>query len=189
MQLITVTQPTEEPVSYQEAKDYLRLGLDQEQTLIESYITSAREFCEKYQNKTYLTTVYKYVTDDVAFPIVLPNPPIQSVEKIEFQKRDGTITEWDNTNYVVDTSGRFGVIRPAESYELPENLASVNTLQITYTAGNTSTAEVSERVKNAIKLLVSHWYENRVPVSMNTMTYNIQFTVNALLDQDRVMPV
>lgn len=188
MQKVIVTQPIIEPVTYEEMKSFLRVDLDIEQPLIESYISTAREFCENYQNKTYLTKQIKLVLDNINFPITVPDPPLQSVDKIEFQKEDGTVTEWDVTNYIADKTGRFGLIRTAEGYSIPEGLSVNNKLQITYTAGYSSAAEVSERIKTAIKLLVSVYYEKRLP-TQNAMHYEIPYTIEALLNQNRVVPV
>ncbi len=188
MQKVIVTQPTSEPVTYLEAKKFLRIDLDHEQTLIESYITAAREFCENYQNKTYMTKQIKLIKDNYSFPIILPDPPLQSVDKIEFQQEDGTLVEWDASNYITDASAKFGLIRTAESYSIPEDLATNNTIQITYTAGYETAAGVPERIKTAIKLLISIYYEKRLPVE-NAMNYEVPFTIKSLLNQDRVVPV
>ena len=189
MQLITVTPPTKEPVSYLEAKNYLKEDLDIEQDEIEAQVRAARELCEDISNKTYFTTVYKYIDDGYNFPIKLPKPPIQSVEKIEFQQKDGTLIEWDASNYVADTTAKFGLIRLAENYSIPDNLTKQNTIQITFTAGHENVSDIPERYKTAVKYLANHWMENRLPVSMNTMTYQVEFTVKSLLGLDRVVPV
>lgn len=53
MQVTLETYATE-PISYTEAKEYLKLSNDVEQTLIESLIVSARERCERYAGQSFL---------------------------------------------------------------------------------------------------------------------------------------
>ena len=185
-----VAGPEVEPISYVEAKEQLRLDVDDEEMLIKSYISAAREYCEDISNRTYITATKKLILDELKFPIEIPNPPLKSVEKIEFQKKDGTLIEWDAENYVVDTTGDFGWVRKAENATMPNlEVAETNPYQITFVAGHATQNEVPAKYKNAIKLLVTHWYENRVPVAVGTISNKIQFTVDALLSGDRVMPV
>ena len=190
MEIITLEQPTIEPVTYQEAKDQLRIDIDREKELIVSYIQSAREYCENYQNRTYLTKKLKLIKNNIHLPLEIPLPPLQEVEKIEFQKKDGSFVEWSTDNYVVDTSGEFGWIRTAETYTLPDiNFADNNRFQITFYAGHENRDDVSPRIKNAIKLMVTHWFENRTPVVIGTISTEVEFTIHSLLASDRVVPV
>lgn len=48
--------------------------------------------------------------------------------------------------------------------------------------GFTFANEVPERAKLIIKLLVSHWYENRIPVSSANLQ-KVSFTIEALINQ------
>jgi uncharacterized phiE125 gp8 family phage protein len=48
---------------------------------------------------------------------------------------------------------------------------------------------VPESVKVAMKLLVGHWYENRETVNIGNITTPLDFTVKALLGQDRIYNV
>lgn len=188
MEILVVTPPTIEPITYSEAKEQARIDIDAEQSLIESYISAARFYCEKIQNKTYLTTTKKVIYDGYNFPLKLPHPPIQSIDKVEFQQKDGTIVEWDASNYIADTSGKFGWIRLAENYSVPDDLSDINTLQVTFIAGKSTADEVPANVEQSVKMLVAMWYEKRIPID-NAMNYKIPFAVESLLNLDRVVPV
>jgi uncharacterized phiE125 gp8 family phage protein len=58
---------------------------------------------------------------------------------------------------------------------------------INYVVGyGDSTDDVPEHFIHAIKLLTSHFYESREPVSFNNNMYELPFSVKALLDINRV---
>ena len=190
MQLKIIERPEQDVVALEDVKEHLRVTVNDEDLLIENYTSAAVQFCEDYQNKYYLNTKVKLILDNLHFPVQLPRPPLQSVDKIELQQRDGTLVEWDSSNYVVDDSGNFVWIRLADGYTLPADLANKQVLQITYTAGHADAEDVPQKIKEAILLLIGHWYENRLAVlSTGAVPQELTLTVAAILDQDRVVPV
>lgn len=190
MDIIVLEKANDYPITLAEAKKHLRVLTDDEDELIEAYIDTATEYCETIQNKNYMTTKLKLILDEINLPIKLPRPPFQSLEKIEVQKSDGTLEEWPADNYIVDDSGYFGFINRSNSYNIPGDLAEQQKIQITYTAGYATAAEVPARVKNAIKLLTAHFWSVRAPVSTTGgVPQEINLTVKALLGTDRVVPV
>lgn len=54
-----VTPPSGEPLSLDEAKAHLVVDIDDDDALIGSLITVAREKCESYLSRSFLTTAYK----------------------------------------------------------------------------------------------------------------------------------
>lgn len=79
MSLKISVAPVTEPVSLDEAKLHLRVDLTDEDTLIDTLIAAAREDCEKFQNRAYISQTWELWLD--AFPsrnyIELPLPPFQ----------------------------------------------------------------------------------------------------------------
>ena len=49
--------------------------------------------------------------------------------------------------------------------------------------------DVPQKIKQAILLLVSHWYEYREPIHGGNISREIEFAVSALLGQDRIILV
>jgi len=188
--LKVIDKPASEPVTVAEAKLHLRVHIDDDDDLIEALIAAAREYCENIQNRAYIERTYLLTFDKIPpFPIALPMPPLSSVEKIEYKKRDGTTVEWDATNYFVDTDSTPGRIVVAPDGELPTDaLYPVNAFQVTYKAG-AAASDVNERVKAAIKLLIGHWYENREAYVIGEVVNELEMAVKSLLYQDRMWPV
>jgi len=117
MGLKLVTPPSVEPITLSEAKLHLRVIQDNEDALIESLITAAREYCEDFQNRAYVEQTWKLTFDEwPEFPFELPKPPLISVEKIEYKDDEGNVTEWDDDNYVVDEYSFLPRVALADDY-------------------------------------------------------------------------
>lgn len=180
--LKVIIPPATEPVTINEVKAQLRIELDDTSydAIIQPLIIAAREWCEAYQNRAYITQTLELALD--AWPcgdeIDLPRPPLMMLNAVTI---NGVV--WDAANYVVDgysfmariVRGR-GMSRPAAP------LPPVNGIKINYQAGYGNTADkVPQRVKQAILLLVSHWFDNGM--------CDPPPAVLSLLDLDRVVPV
>ena len=181
--------PQEEPVDLSEAKDHIReTGSDQD-AVIESLITSAREWCEGFQQRAYVTQTRRLTLD--RWPrgrtIYLPRPPLQSVERIVYTDADGTQYEVDANDYIVDTAAEPGRIVLARGVWWPSGgLRPAAGVEVVYVAGYGDADAVPKKAKQAILLLVGHWYEQREAVSAGSISKEIEFAVHSLLWQDRV---
>jgi hypothetical protein len=80
---ITDSGAEEEPVTLQEAKDFCRISVDEDDTLITELITAARMMCEGYSN---IGFIYRGITATVNNGnggIYLPYGPINEVTEID----------------------------------------------------------------------------------------------------------
>jgi uncharacterized phiE125 gp8 family phage protein len=166
MSLKLKTAPLIEPVSLDEAKLHLRIDTDDEDTLIASYITAAREYCEGFQNRTYINTVYELWLDE--FPsddeIELPNPPLVSVTSVDVYDTSNTKTaDTTLTNYYVDSYSNPGRLCLAYNCSWPSTtLREHNGICITFTAGfGTAASSTPQVVKQSILLLIGDYYAFR----------------------------
>lgn len=193
MALKLVTAPATEPLTLTEAKTHLRVDGSDDDTYITSLITVARKYCEGFQNRAYITQTYDLTLD--AFPInniTLKPPPIQSVTSIKYYDTAGTEYTFDASNYIVDTDSEPGRISLGYLKTWPIiTLQPINGVKIRFTAGyGDAASSVPETVKQAMLLLIGHWYENREPVITGmSVSSEIEFTARALLSMDRVVPV
>lgn len=195
-----ITAPTVEPITLTEAKDHCRVDGTDDDTLITSLIVAAREYVEGYQNRALITQTWELVLD--AWPdgdsIELPLPPLQSVTSLKYKDSAGAETAWAATNYIVDTDSYLGRLVLADDISWPsDELYPAGGIRIRFVAGYPPTgsgesidydANVPQKIKQAMLLLVGHWYENREAVAAGSMT-EIPLAVNALLSQDRVVPI
>jgi len=162
---------------------------NQEDTYISSLITVARETCENITNRALATQTLELSLDE--FPsgsIRLPRPPLVSVTSIYYKDSAGTNTEWANTNYIVDTTKEPGEVVRAYGIDYPVFVEyPTGAIKITYTAGyNTSTNICPLSIKQAILILISHFYENREEFIVGQTITKVPRAVDDLLNSYRI---
>jgi uncharacterized phiE125 gp8 family phage protein len=192
MSLKLNTAPTVEPISLDEVKLHLRTDVDDplEDTLLESLIKSAREFCEGFQHRSLITQTWELWLD--AWPdedyIKIPLPPLQSVSSVKYYDTDDTEHTFSSDDYFVDSDSEPGRVALNYSEVWPTTtLRPVNGICVTFVAGYGDAAlDVPQKVRQAMLLLISHWYENREPIALTgAVPKEVPFSVEALLWQDR----
>ena len=159
-----------------------------EDTAIMGQIKAARDYCEKITWRALATqTITAYPT---RFPssneLELPRPPLQSVTSIKYKNSDGTeATLTETTDYLVDDERMFGRIVLAYGKSWPTFTPyPMNPIKIEYVAGYSETNLIPETTKQAMLILIGHWYFNREPTG--TASGYIASSVNSLLSMDKV---
>lgn len=187
MALILITPPTVEPVSLTEAKAHLRIDIADDDTLIGSLITAARSHLENTARPklAMINQTWEYIAD--SWPggdtLELRPYPLQSVTSITYTDPDAAATVLASSNYVVDTYTQPGRLRLKTAANWPgTTLRELNGLAIRFVAGyGAAGSAVPIQLRQAILLLVGHWYENREPVmTTGMMAAPLPMTVDAL---------
>lgn len=191
MALVLTQAPATEPVTLAEAKLHLRVEIADDDALITSLITAAREWCERFQGRAYVTQTWQLWLD--AWPegdeIRLPRPPLQSVTSVKYYGADGAEYVMPATDYLVDIKAEPGRIVLGYGKTWPSvTLRPAGAIVVEFVAGYGDASAVPQRVKQAILLLVGAWYQNREAVIVGSISKELEFTIHALLWQDRVVP-
>lgn len=188
MALILVTPPTIEPVTLNEAKLALRVDIDDDDILIEFYISAARSWIEEVcrPRLAMITQTWKYVADE--FPssdtLELKVCPLISVTSVTYTDENGVTSTIPSTDYVVDAINQPGRLRLKSTASWPSTtLQVVNGFAVNFTAGfGAAVAAVRPELRQAILLLVAHQYENREPIVVSgAIPKSLEFTVMALI--------
>ncbi len=202
MTLKTIVPPVAEPVTLVKAKEHLRIEQEfiEEDSYISSLILAAREYCEGIQNRKYVTQELELILD--AFPYdkkyieFTDCSPVQAVTLITYKDRNGNETIWDPENYVLDPDSFVCKIILAADRWPSFSPYPVGAVRIRFIAGYPPKGEgskldyasnVPQKVKQAMYLLIGHWFTNRESVIIGSTSKEIEFTINALLSLDRVM--
>lgn len=188
------TAPTSEPLTLDEVKQFLRIDCNDEDVYINALIIAARKFCENFQNRAYITQEWELGLDYWPYEscgdsvLYIPKGNLQSITSIVYKDYAGTNTTISASNYVVSTRGILGRVAPAYGMSWPTFTPHpLDAIVITYVCGHLVADNIPETVKQAIYLLVSHWYEIRVPLADKmTLPDELNFSVSALLWQDRI---
>ena len=181
--LKVITPPAVEPVSLDDIKTQLQIDLSDEiyDDQIIPLIPAARDWCEKYQNRAYITQTLELALDCWPYcEIKLLRPPLQTVDMIEYGEGASV---WDSTNYIVDNYAFIGrVVRQRGASWPTGTLPTVNGIRVKYVAGyGDDTESVPSTIKQAITLLCVHWFNNGL--------CDPPKAVYALLNLERVIPV
>ena len=179
--------PTEEPVSLAEAKTHCRVDVPDEDSFMSALITAARRWCEAFQGRAYVDRTYELKLDGFASPISLPYPPLSSVTSIAYVDENGDTQTLDTDYYDVDTHSEPGRVLRAYDVTYPSTRTHEHVLTITYVAGYGGADDVPQEIKQAILLLVGHWFINREAVLTGTVSKDIEFAVKALLWPARII--
>ena len=188
-ELILGTAPTSEPVTTAEAKSHLRVDVSDDDTLIDTYVAAARQALEEINGRSLFTTTWKMIVDGwpSAPYFVLPRPPLASVTTIDYIDSDNVSTTWSSANYIVETLRTPGRVHLAEDAIWPSaSLREASPITISYVAGWSAVADIPQRYKQAILLLVGHYYENRENVVSGVIPRTVPFGFESLALMDRV---
>lgn len=161
------TAPAVEPVTLVEAKAHCRVDTSADDTLIQGYITTAREWVEDYIDRALVTQQLVMRLDAFPAEIELPRPPMvasgtATAVTITYVTGDtgGTATLSSST-YRVDRNATPGVVRNLYGGSWPSHLLDQNSVTVTWWAGYGDAASVPQRVKSAILMCVHELYEKR----------------------------
>jgi uncharacterized phiE125 gp8 family phage protein len=159
--------------------------------LISALITAAREYVQDYQNRALVTQTWELYLDD--WPredyIRIPLPPLQSVTYIKYYGTDNAEATVAATDYTVDTYSEPGRVFLRDGKNWPStSLRPYQGVLIEFVAGYGAACDVPQAVKQAMLLLIGHWYRQRENSTDKPLSI-IPNGVKALLDLNRVVPV
>jgi uncharacterized phiE125 gp8 family phage protein len=191
---VSKTASTELAISVADAKRHLHI--EQIETYydadIEAYINAAREYVEDFTNLTLFNTTITAKWNRFPSsmePLRLPAWPVSSVTSIAYRDTDGTSQSIVPASGVQTSLGSVpAFILPLPEEEWPNTQTDrVDAVTVVFVAGyGTTTATVPHRIKQAVKLLVAHWFKNREAVVTGTISKEIELAVHSLLNQIRV---
>lgn len=159
------TDPTVEPVTAAELKTFARIDGDDEDTLLENFIESARQLTEKYLGRALIQQTVTIVFDSWPGVVTkLPRPPLISVSSVSTIDEDDTATTYSSDNYYVRTIPEPGELILKKSVTHPYNTDRVyGGYRVIFLAGyGTAADDVPQAIKDSIKMWATDMYENRI---------------------------
>ena len=158
-----ITGPALEPVSVAEAKAHLRIDGEDDDAYLTAAIVSARVHVEALTRRMLIEQSWRVYFD--TWPrkriVTIPVAPLIGVETVTVYDADGEPVVVDPDDYVADAiacPGRLILLSP-----VPATVGrAVNGIEIDVTAGyGASSVDVPSPLRQAIMMLVAHWYEHR----------------------------
>ena len=172
MILTQTDAPVAYPVSLDEAKENGRISHDAEDALISALIASATAAVEQITGRAFCTQYWQATMDAWEDEIVIPMGPA-SVTLISYLDADGAEQTVADTEYTVDSLGADCRIAPVGAW--PTAQETYNAITIEFAVG---ASVAPPQIKQAILLLVQHWFENRGAVAdAQEMPLGVQWLV------------
>ncbi len=160
-----IGQPAVEPVSLAEAKLFLRLSGEAEDEIVAALILGARLAVEQLSRRMLIAQTWRARFD--ALPksglLVLPVAPLIEVEAVTVADGEGGAVTVPAGDYEVDRGGAV----PRIAFAVPLRPGTrLGGIEVTFRAGYGETAtDVPEPLRQAVRLLLAHWFENRGDVA------------------------
>ncbi len=176
--------PAVEPVTLSEAKAHCRVDTSADDTLIQGYITTAREWVEDYIDRALVTQQLVMKLDAFPAEIELPRPPMiasgtaTAVTITYVTGEAGGTATLSASEYRVDRDATPGAIRTLYAGSWPSHLIDQNSVTVSWWAGYGDSASVPQRVKSAILMCVHELYEKRGDGAMPVAAMRLLDTVS-----------
>lgn len=186
MTAFLVRPPAVEPVSLAEAKAHVRLDHDAEDDLVAALIPAARGLVEHRTRRALIDQGWRIALDrwPRRTPVRLSPGPVTSVDAVTVFDGDGTPHVLAADETTVDLAG--GRLLPGPTARRPGR--SLNGVEIDFSCGYGETADaVPEPLRQAILLLVGHWFEVREAASLAIVASPVALGFEALVAPFRMV--
>lgn len=174
--------PAVEPVPLADAKAHLRLDTSDEDAVVGAMIGAARVAVETDIRQVLIAQQWR--VSDIAWPadrhIALPVLPVISVDAVRALDGANNPTILPAPDYSLDQENAVVTIEAGAAAFAPS--LSAGGYEIDFTAGFGATnLDVPHALRQAILMLVTHWFENRSAVTLNDAPVATPEGVHALL--------
>lgn len=180
---ILLTAPAAEPLTLAEAKAFLRVEHADDDALIAALIAGARGHVEARTRRGLITQSWRMVRD--AWPpdgrIAAPLAPLRQVTAARVYDLGGVARAVDTQAFIVEPET---IALVPWAITQPGRIAAGIEIDVTIGYG-VAAADVPEPLRQAIRLLLAHWYENRGGVAREGVA--LPANVEALLAPYRVL--
>jgi uncharacterized phiE125 gp8 family phage protein len=189
MALKLKTAPALAPITLAEVKSHARIDHSDDDAMLQTLIDAAVSHLDGYSGllgRCMITQTWELYYD--AFPcgdLRIPLGKLISVTSVEYVD---PVTElyvtWDAANYEIDNVSLDGWVIPVDAW--PTVFDTSNAVRVTFTAGYGATAaEVPAAVRQAMLMLIGHWYANRESVTIGETPADLPMAFDALLVNHR----
>lgn len=185
MPLVYRSGPAQEPVSVAEAKAHLRLETDADDALVASLSLTSRLHIEAALGLALTSQDFTLVLDrwpksgHVEFPV----RPVAAVSAVRVLAIDGTPEIIAPQTYLLDAAAvPPKLVGTGTGTPWPAPGRAAGGIEIDLTAGYGPTpGDVPAPIRQAILMLVAHWYEHRDPIEIGQPATAIPDAVSGLL--------
>jgi uncharacterized phiE125 gp8 family phage protein len=189
MSSILLTAPAVEPVALADAKAYLRVAIDDDDAVIAALIAAARSHIEAQTRRALITQTWRLIRD--CWPpdgrIAVAPVPLRSVVAARIYDAGGTTHAIDANVFIADKAAVPAILSIVPG-TLTEPGRAAAGIEIDVEVGyGSAPADVPESLRQALLLLVTHWYENRGLIATGQTVAVLPMAIAALIAPYRVL--
>jgi uncharacterized phiE125 gp8 family phage protein len=148
-------------MSLTEAKAWLRVQDTEDDLIISSLLATIAERIESYCSA--VTGGQRSI--DLFFPsfarVKIYPTPLITVDSVSYYDKDGALQTLAGTEWQVGISYGVPTLLAAAGKSPPETAHRDDAVTVTVTAGWESRTDVPEKIKQAARIMLSHYYDNR----------------------------
>lgn len=176
MTMTLTSGPADEPVTLADARAFLRLDDATEDALLSALITAARLTLEHVTRRAFVSQSWRLTLDEwPGRQVALPIAPVSDVSEISV---DGEVL--DEALYKLDLEHEPPRLVLKKNAVWPQPAAGSGGIDIDMVAGFGSAVDVPQPLKQALLMLVAHWFENREPIAFGG-SQTLPLSVDALI--------
>lgn len=191
MSSFLLAAPAVEPLSLADAKAFLRVETSDDDDVVTALIAGARIHIEAQTRRALITQSWRLVFD--RWPIdgllsIVP-APLQALAAARVYDANNVAQALDVSAFVLDKGASALIFAPnfaPWALPAPGRVAAGIELDVTVGYGDAAT-DVPEPLRQAIRLLTAHWYENRGLVATSASYSALPQTVAALIAPYRML--
>lgn len=184
-----VTGPETAPVTLAEARAHCRVDSDVDDPLLSALILAAVSHLDGWSGvlgRCLISQTWRQTFD--AFGVLGLPFPTETVTAISYVDPAGSVQMLAPTAYVLRHVPGGSCVEPAPGSAWPLADSGAEGVAVTFVAGyGPAASDVPAAIRQAILLLVGHWYENREGAVLGTVATELPLAVSALIGSYRVV--
>ena len=186
--IIVTVAPTKKPLTLAEVKAHCRITHTDEDIYLDSLIDAAANHAESVTKTALMQRTVNWNLDYFpCFTMEFPVSPVQSVTFVKYKHpTTGVLTTLDSSEYLTDTISMPARIQPAYGKVWPTTREELNAVKIEFVAGYSNAKDVPFNIRQAMLMMISHWYENRETTVSGTIMQEVPQGAAMLLHTERV---
>jgi uncharacterized phiE125 gp8 family phage protein len=180
-----VTGPTTEPVTIEDLKYQANYEDVDQDASFEAWGVAARRLTESRLQRALISQSWQMLLDRFPSDVIeVRICPVIAVSSVTYLDTAGASQTLPTSIYAVDTANEPGRLTLKYAQSWPTTYSQANAVTVNFTAGyGTEASAVPAEAKLAIRMLVSHWFNNREAVG--SVGQNVSLAYEAILDSMR----
>lgn len=183
MFLTRTVDPASLPVGLDDMREHLRLDARDEDYLVIAYTGAAVDVIEEMTGRAIMPQTWAYSVSgpDETNAVALPKPPVSAIVSMTYYDADDVQQTLTVSDFYLFKTNDAAQVVPKSGVTWPVTKDRPDALTVTFTTGY---SDVPKSIVHAIKMLVTHWFENRATAGGDAR--EIPYAVEHLVGLHRV---